>query len=373
MLLCGSPGVAAAAVDGAETANVPLKIVPIGGGQLKIGIEVSLGGGTPKLYTFDTGSSGFYAASNSLWWPSFERVGDGTIKQSYGDDVQLTAERVRTTVAISSDVGELQAEVEMAMISEASGGPLGPPKESTWKDDVAAGKPPLFGAFYGDFGSGLVDKNNLFAVLPQLPGNLASGFAVELSCGGQFEPRLVIGLTDAVRARVTTWVPMQGRSDDRTFPSSGLPTYAQRLIAVDFALQRGSLSYAFSADSILDTGGPTTTIHEHGDLMVPDALLTPPHRNALRTGALFRAASTGIDPADDFELDLLTGTVPGINRIDVTTESGEPFVNLGLIPFLRHDVVFDVEQGLVGFAPCAGGVSYHAVRPGGILPRIFSH
>ena len=50
-----------------ETATVPLHIVDIGGGQTKIGIEIALGGGSPRLYTFDTGSSGFYAAFNRDW------------------------------------------------------------------------------------------------------------------------------------------------------------------------------------------------------------------------------------------------------------------------------------------------------------------
>lgn len=47
-------------------------------------------------------------------------------------------------------------------------------------------------------------------------------------------------------------------------------------------------------------------------------------------------------------------------------------MNLGLIPFLRHDVVFDVERGLVGFAPCSRGIHYEAVRPRNILPRLSS-
>lgn len=352
-----------------ETAIVPLRIVSIEGGQLKVGIEIGLGGGAPQLYTFDTGSSGFYAAYDPSWWPSFTRVGDGTIAQSYGDGVEFRSERVVTTVRIASDVGELEAEVEMAQIEEAWGGTLGPREESTWTDDVAAGKPPLFGAFYGDFGSGLVEKNGLFAVLPQLPGNLSSGFAVRLACGARHAPTVLIGLTDAVRSRVTAWVPMLDRDDDRVFPDSGLPTYAQRVIAVQFALRRGPLVYPFSSDSILDTGGPTTTVHEHGELKIPEALLTSPDGDQVRSGSRFRATATGIDPQNNFTLDLVTGSIPGINRIDVTRASPEPFVNLGLIPFLRHDVVFDVERGLVGFAPCSRGVRYEAIRPRDVLPR----
>lgn len=258
----------------------------------------------------------------------------------------------------------------MAQIEEAWGGALGPREESTWTDDVAARKPPLFGAFYGDFGSGLVEKSGLFAVLPQLPGNLSSGFAVQLTCGARHAPTVLIGLTEEVRSRVTAWVPMLGRNEERIYPGSGLPTYAQRLVAVEFGLRRGPLSYAFASDSILDTGGPTTTVHEHGDLKIPEALLTTPDGTQVRSGSQFRATAAGVDPEDDFTLDLVTGSVPGVNRIDVTRESPEPFVNLGLIPFLRHDVVFDLERGLVGFAPCSRGLRYEAVRQRDVLPRL---
>jgi hypothetical protein len=52
----------AAGRPGPEAAAVPLTIVALDGGGLKIGIALRLGGGAPQLYTFDTGSSGFYAA-----------------------------------------------------------------------------------------------------------------------------------------------------------------------------------------------------------------------------------------------------------------------------------------------------------------------
>lgn len=68
-------------------------------------------------------ASGFYAAYDPFWWPSFTRVGDGTIAQSYGDGVELRSEKVLTKVAIASDAGALEAEVEMAQIEEAWGGP----------------------------------------------------------------------------------------------------------------------------------------------------------------------------------------------------------------------------------------------------------
>lgn len=353
----------AAGWDGPETAIVPLKLVQIEGGQLKVGIELRLGGGAPRLYTFDTGSSGFYAAYNPLWWPSFEPAGGSTILQEYGSGVKFEAERGRTTVGIPTNRGEIEIEVEVAKITDAWDGPLGPRNESTWLHDVAAGEPPLYGAFFGDFGSGLREEHGLFAVLPQLPGNLSSGFAVRLGCWGRSAPTLVLGLTEAIRSRVRSWVPMQGGPQSQLFPHSHRPTYEQKLLAGAFLLRRGRIAYTFSTDAILDTGGPTTNIHEHPDqLRVPDALLVSPDDEStqVRSGVLFRVTAEGTDIDDGFELELRTGRLLGINRIDVTRkEDGEAFVNLGLIPFLRHDVVFDVERGLVGFAPCRSRGVHH--------------
>ncbi len=343
-------GGAAAGLARPETATVPLEIVSIGNGEVKIGIALRLGGGARRLYTFDTGSSGFYAAYNPLWWPSLQPVDGKTIDQHYGSDVTFQAERVITTVGIHTNLGEIEAEVEIAKITDGWGGPLGPQNQSTWLDDVAAGRPPLYGHFYGDFGSGLTTKNGLFAVLPQLPGNLSSGFAVQLGCW-RSRPTLALGLTRAIRSRVTSWVPMQGDGQSPPFPKSNRPTYGQSLLAGEFLLRRGGVTYAFLTEAILDTGAPTTNIHEADSLKIPDALLDPANRSRIRPGALFRVTAEGTEVDGGFELELRTGRIPGFNRIDVKRGDGEAGVNLGLIPFFRHDVVFDVERGLVGFAP----------------------
>ncbi len=248
-------------------------------------------------------------------------------------------------MGIRTSAGEIEAEVEVAKITDSS--------IPNWQQDVDAGQPPLYGRFFGDFGSGLVEKNGLFAVLPQLPGNLSTGFAVQLGCW-PFGSHAMLGLTRAIRSRVTSWVPMQGGGQGPPFPHSGWPTHGQKLLAGEFLLRRGKTAYAFLSDAILDTGAPTTDIKEHGALRIPDALLVSPgdEHTQVRPGSLFRVTAEGAPPDGGFDLALLTGNVAGLNRIDVSrSDAGEAFVNLGLIPFFRHDVVFDVERGLVGFAP----------------------
>lgn len=338
-----------------HTATVPLQIVDIGGGQLKVGIQIRLGGGEPRLYTFDTGSSGFYAAFNRNWWPSYRRVGGPQISQSYGSDETFQSKIVRTAIGIPTEDGELEVETEVGQIHDAWGGALGPKSSSPWRKDTAAGRPPLFGHFFGDFGSGLTQKNGLFAVLPQLPGNLSSGFALRLGCDGHpsSTPQLQIGLDDAVRNAVTSWVPMLREPQAPAYPLSGRPSYAQRLVAGRYRIASATDVYDFGAQSILDTGGPTTSLHEHGDaIRVPDAFRGTDGRR-LRSDLRFQVTAEGTTVANGFDLAYTTGNVAGTDLVSLTQSDGDAFVNLGLIPFFRYTVVFDVENGLVGFGPCA--------------------
>lgn len=334
-----------------ESVAVPLKIVPLAGGGSKIGIEIRLGGGPKRLYEFDTGASGFYAAGNDAWWPAYEPLPDAPIVQSYASGVTYVADKVRTTVAIPSDHGDVVAELDVARITDGYGGPLGPQGDSTWNADVAKGKPPLFDAFFGDFGGDLRFKDGLASLLPQLPGNLSSGFIVELGCDRRSGPRLILGLTDASRARFRTRVAMQPGTAE-TFPVSGLPTYAQQIIVADYELSRGGVVQSLTSGTVLDTGAPTTTIGESKDLKVDPALVSG---EKLKPATYFSVVAPGTEQGD-LDLAFLAGLVPGVNQVDVK-RNDEGYVNLGLIPFFRYDVMFDVENGVVGFEPCRNGGS----------------
>lgn len=347
------------AIDAARAAGmpdsvaVPLKIVPLDGGGSKIGIEIALGGGPKRLYEFDTGASGFYAAGSDAWWPTYEPLPDGKIEQSYASGVTYAADRVRTKVVIPSDHGDIEAELDVARISDGYGGPLGPKDDSIWNADVAQGKPPLYRAFFGDFGGDLRFKDGLASLLPQLPGNLSSGFIVELGCDRRSGPRLILGLTDASRARFPTKVAMQPGNGD-VFPVSGLPTYAQAILSVDFELSRRGVAQSFASDALLDTGAPTTTIRESDDLKVDPALVD--RSEGILEPATYVSVFAEGAAKGDFELDFLAGVQPGRDQVNVEPD-GNGEVNLGLIPFFRYDVMFDVENGVVGFAPCRNGGS----------------
>ncbi|MFO1414492.1 MAG: hypothetical protein U1F10_11440 [Burkholderiales bacterium] len=347
-----------AAGDTPQSVNIPLSVIKLEGIGTKIGIRIGLGGGPPKLYTFDTGSSGLYAAYNPAWWPKLTLVDNVPIPQSYGSDLTLTANRVSTLLTIPTDNGELQVTADVGQITAAGGNQDG----EAWMANVAAGIPPLYGTFYGDFGTGLTKKpNGLFAVLPQLPGNLSSGFAVQLGCnGGGVGAKVVVGLTNAVTDRVTSWVPMQSEKNAPPYPQSGRPSYTQALVAGDYTLVNGTNSYAFSAPSILDTGGGTADVHQPHLGFVPDAFL---NEKRVLPGTQFSVKAAGTKPGNGWDMSFVTGTTSGIDLVTVSLakpppppEKAKVEVNLALEPFFRYDVVFDVANGQVGFAPCTPGL-----------------
>lgn len=358
-------GAAAPATGAApESVTIPLKVVTIPGVGVKVGIEVGLGGGPPRLYTFDTGSSGMYAAYNAAWWPALTQLGGPTIPQSYGSGLQLQANRVSTLVTIPTDQGPISYTAEVGQITQASGTSDG----EQWLANVAAGKPPLYGMFFGDFGSGLTKPTEgLFAVLPQLPGNLSSGFSVQLGCGGGGPAsKVVVGLTDPIRSRVTSWVKMEKLEGGPPFPNSNYPTYRQAVFKGHFSLAIPGTHYDFVVPAILDTGGGTTNLHQQPPFVVPDPLVLQPGATNTRvvSGAQFRVTAPGTLGTSGFDMGFITGNASTIDEVNVSQPKSATTiaeVNLGLIPFFRYDVVFDVQNGNVGFAPCTAATS--AVAP----------
>jgi hypothetical protein len=338
--------------DVPESVTIPLKVVQIPCVGVKVGIEVSLGGGPPRLYTFDTGSSGMYAAYNAAWWPTLTPLPGPMIPQSYGSGLQLKANPVATVVGIPTDKGVISYTAEVGQITEASGTTDG----EQWLANVAAGKAPLYGMFFGDFGSGLTKpEQGLFAVLPQLPGNLSSGFAVQLGCGGgSSESKVVVGLTTGITSRVTSWVKMEKDPASPPYPGSNRPTFKQAVLNGHFSLVRNGNSYDFTVPAILDTGGGTTNFHQKApELVVPDAFLTQPGvPSRIAPGTQFRVTAPGTNPSNGFDMSFVTGTTATIDEVGTSESKGMAEVNLALIPFFRYDVVFDLAGGRVGFAPC---------------------
>jgi hypothetical protein len=337
-----------------DTVTIPLQLVQLASGDFKLGISVSLGGGPFKLYEFDTGASGFYAANNTAWWANYTTGNSTIVTQMYSSGIFYNSTIVNTTVDFGNGIPTLTA--NMAQIQAAGGGSLG-----NWAANVTAGIPPLYGAFFGDFGIGLSSGNGIFGLLPQLPGKLADGFIIRTGGFAHPNPTLQIGITDSDRANFTIVVPMNGTVANVTFPNSGYPTYAQQIILANATFSLNGNTAAFPTGLVLDTGAPSMELHDNGiNITLPpyfldDKQVIPGTAISLTNG--------------DWYLQFYAGNVSGQNLANDASDPSNGRINTGLITFFTYDVMFDLKDGVVRFFPNALDPqgAYISSQPQGVI------
>lgn len=352
-----------------QTATIPLAFVNAGtdtSPTYKLGIWVGLGGGAPKLYEFDTGGVGFFAAQNttaSSWWPAagYTVVDPGqTFTATYSSGITYTAQLVTTQVAIygSSNPASLVASVNthVGQITDATTRNGTPGKALDWPAYQAnPDNPPVWGNFYGDFGANLSPYQNpgppavtLNTILPQLPGNLSSGFIVSTGGYANPNPTLQLGLTAADRASFPIQLPLLDPDPGQPFPNSGYPTYGFFQTWGYFSLALNGATQNASTEVILDTGAPSMTIRTGSSLTVDGAFLTS-NGSALKNGAAFSLTS------GPWTLAFPAGNQASLTEItaapSVNAQNLYGYINTGLNAFFAYDVMFDVERGVIGFRP----------------------
>lgn len=328
--------------------TLPLYVVPDPQGGFKIGIKVSLDQGkTFNMYEFDTGGTGFYSAYDDQWFPVPKNSPNPPlITQQYSSGIVYNANPVSATITFeNSAVPAITADV--AQIITASCPNKFTPQQ--WQNDVNAGTPPLYGAFFGDFGVSLgAGQNGVMAVLPQST-TLGNGFIIDLgpfpgAKGGQGS--LQLGLTPDDIASFPYKIPMLGKNTQNPYPGSGLPTYAELIAAGTLTLG----TKPFSTDFVFDTGAPSTMIH-YGSVLSQSAL--GPYVTGKR---ITKGKSVGF-AASGWGMTFPAGDVLGRNEVGVTALSEntagktQGYVNSGLLPFFTGRVMFDVAGGVIGFDP----------------------
>jgi len=334
-----------------DSITIPLQRVTNKHGEPRLHIMVSLGGGPKVPYLFDTGGSGFFSAASASAWPtqSMQIVSPAAQNppQVYGDGVHLAYDEVTTSIDIG--LGFPINNVVIAHIVEAWGGHFGERGTTNWKaGSDAAGE--FSEGNFGNFGADLRSGTGLFSVLPQLPGNLSSGFIVRTGGINGESPQLVIGLTDELRNEFPIKVKMNPGTG-QTFPNSNLNLYAQSLVTGNFSLQKGAQQVNFTAGTILDTGAPTTHLFLPGGIEVPQDFY---QGNRAATGISVGMAVQSSAQAPQSLLDFPAGEQVGVDYVSMSrTEEQVPMVNSGITIFFRYDVMFDLQNGVVGFKPMA--------------------
>ncbi|PTX95416.1 hypothetical protein DB345_14175 [Spartobacteria bacterium LR76] len=361
--------------------RIPLYIYNVGSDdkpQYKVGIylkvdSVNDGSQAPwRMYEFDTGGTGFLAFPYSATENS-----PGIYTNTYSSGNVLSANLSNTTVTFEVTDGgaNVSLQADIGLISSASN-PTHPNKSINNWTELLPNEAPIEKYFYGDFGMGL-DSNapapgttnpvSLFALLPQFGNTSNTGFVVHLgdvpspNAGkGQVGTGWVqVGLgpnqQDASHWESTAqMVPPSGQ----TFPNSGQKAYTEILSTGTSTISTSpgdATPLTFTDVGIIyDSGSPNIEIHPVGENAGDEAEVTATLAEALANGGVFTLTGQPYAGSGDSTiLDVPVGTVAGVNEVGVSTQNpaSSPglYVNTGINAFFGKDVVYNLQDGFVGF------------------------
>ena len=372
---------------------IPLELVNISPKEqapvYKLGIYIGLGGGTPKLYEFDTGGKGFWAAYSAKdcdcqWWGRANVKQKGTLKTVYSSGNVYKANLVSTTVTFFSPGANGEppspvvssGSVEMAQITQFYN-TNNSNAAKDWNKALKDGEPPLFGNFYGDFGASLQPiasskGTNIYSILPQIkmPAGLDVGFVVHVGAiDGNTKPYLQIGIDPTNQPKDITQLKMNTYSNPSTneqvyFPVTNVNAYSEQVANATFEIRdkKLRLNQTFiNTGWTIDTGAPISTIWQAKYPNGPGVNVKSGFFKTTRNKTEFRnnvdlkiTANSAIAGQPGFKAEALTGTpFPKIplfaSRHSSKGPSGWNYVNTGFWTFTQYDISFNLSKGYVGF------------------------
>jgi hypothetical protein len=358
--------------DANKSRAIPLHYLPYtkpdGSVEDKYGIEVAVGTNPARMYEFDTGGPGLWAGYNPDWWQGVVPAANAAYmhtKYTSGNYFEGLATSAVLTLGSGSQKVSTGGAVQLTAITAG-----GNEKTVATFDFSTASKPPIEGGFFGDFGAsfgiattGLAVENppQITNPLLQLPGNLSSGFVVQLGPLGT-SPRLVVGITDDLRSQFPTAIELT-KVAGLLYPNPNGASF-RRQAYEPFAF---SGSYSLSRDgqtfnlgtfpTLIDSGAPSTTIHNPDAPFVPSDFVSD---GRLKPGTLFSGAFTSATGPSPFTWNLTAGDEDSVNAVEYTSAgsaaSKHNSVNTGLDFYNGYDVMFDVATGYLRLRP-SGGLS----------------
>jgi len=349
----------------ADTKTLPLHYLPEfainGQPQVKYGIDVAIGDNPSQIYEFDTGGVSFFAGYSPDFWrdvpltttPISEVYSSGNYYNGVVADTAITLGRGSQTVSTSQPI----------QIGAILAG--GNTNTGTVFDFTDPDAPPVQDHFFGDFGASFATTPVPGQTVPmanplfQLPGNLSSGFLVQLGPIG-VDPQLSVGVTDALRDQFTYAVPVTPQPGGETYPVSGYDVLswfgfapAYTATGADGQKQIGETP---TLPSLIDSGAPSTGVRIKGGTGFPySSTGTVPGQ--LQPGTTFTAVFPTTAGREALRWEFTAGDNGSVSLVDYQEGvlGGAQNVNTGLNLYNYYDVMFDVAQQVIWLRPNGGG------------------
>ena len=340
-------------------------------GQRKLGIYVTLGGGTtPQLFEFDTGGNGFYATyatGSSPWWgPAWTTTG-GTFSQSFDSGRVYTGTAATTTVQLfgGATANTLLLTAANAVVGQttAISDTKYTPAEQLWPLPSGTISPPIEQAFYGDFGMapkrGQAGIDQLAAQLLYGPA-VTAGFRVHAS---DENPWVQFGLSASDTALATTSFALNVGSG--TSPA-GVKYYDNLVVTGSLSVTDGVREFKQPTGFIFDTGASPTS-HSGTHVQFPDDLTKDGAGKRVKDGALVVVSGSSLLDGDWTAFMNITASSSdkvGVQNDDSSTKHGPYYLNTGIAPFLENDIIYNLEGETLTLVPAFAPVP--EIDPAGI-------
>jgi hypothetical protein len=350
-----------------ETVHVPLHYRTIGSGGQKLGIYLSIGGGSkPQIFEFDTGGAGLYAAyatnTNSPWWGTGFTTTTNSVTNTYDSGIQYKGPIVEAAVSLFADhhggtpLVTTPGNLLVGQITNIAntGTVLWTPE-----GEGQPGTPPVDNVFYGDFGMSLnyASKGivNLVAQL-SFSNGIIPGFRVRGHSNGPF---LQIGLTAAdTNSASAFYFGMNTNTNappGATFTNSESLFYSEQIFNANMTISNATTNFTANLGITTDTGA-STTIHNADLGGIPEALYTTNDsgKGHLVAGADFMLSgtNTGNTVVDFFQF--TTTSTSGDNPVAIQDNNPSNttfYLNSGISLFQQYDVIYNLQDGQIGFEP----------------------
>lgn len=323
---------------------------------VKYGIDVAIGDNAAQIYEFDTGGTGFFAGYNQPFWtnvpltttPASEVYNSGNFYQGVVSNTKVTLGQGNQTVSTAQPI---------AIGAVLAGGNS---KTGATFDFTNPSAPPVEGRFFGDFGASFASRNGLTSPLVQLPGNLSTGFLVQLGPIG-VAPQLTVGVTEDLRRQFPYAIPVILNPGGGTYPTSGYPVLDEFGFAPVYTVTRGGDTQTLGNEkpqnipcteqclaTLIDSGAPTTGIRLPGNVPSPFNV-----GGQLQAGTLFRATFPTTAGRPPLVWEFIAGNNPSVDEVNYETprNAGKQDVNVGLTLYNYYDVMFDVANKTIFLRP----------------------